>query len=53
MSNIRYDDVVHAVNVESAIYPGVPLCGDAMMPACAPERTDDAVNCWECKSITD
>jgi hypothetical protein len=46
--NIDYDGVVHAVGDD-----GLPLCGNAMMPAVGPDRTDDAVNCWECASILD
>lgn len=46
--NIRYDDTVHVYWGD-----GEPLCGDSMIPACAPERTSDPVNCWECKAILD
>lgn len=47
--NIRYDDTVHAL-VEGGFDT---LCGNAMVPVCMPEDTDDAVNCWECVSILD
>jgi hypothetical protein len=43
--NVRYDDVVHAAEGMT------PVCGNAMMPACAPEPTSDPVTCWECESI--
>lgn len=44
--NKRYDDAVHATGAE-----GFPLCGNALIPACEPELTDDDVTCWECESI--
>jgi hypothetical protein len=46
MPNVRYDDVVHSTDGES-----LPLCGDSMMPACAPEFTADAVTCIWCESL--
>lgn len=46
--NVRYDETVHATDDG-----GQPVCGSAMMPACAPEPTEDAVDCWECVALTD
>lgn len=51
--NVRFDDVVHAASdqLDAGGMPLVPLCGNAMMPACAPELTCDPVDCWECESL--
>jgi hypothetical protein len=53
--NIRYDDVVHARDamVPETDTPDMPLCGDSMIPVCAPEFTSDPVDCWGCKAILD
>jgi len=55
MLNIRYDDTVHARDamVPETDTPDAPLCGDSMIPACAPELTTDPVDCIWCKSILD
>lgn len=45
-TNVDYDGTVHAVGDE-----GLPLCGNAMVPACLPEKTSDPVSCWECESL--
>ena len=47
--NIRYDDTVHATDGTDQL--SLPLCGDGMIPAWAPEWTDDPINCIWCKSI--
>lgn len=44
--NLRYDATVHAQDED-----GWPICGDSMIPACAPEVTLDAVTCIWCDSI--
>ena len=45
--NLRLDETVHAVFEDETM----PACGRADIPACAPELTSDAVNCWECESL--
>jgi hypothetical protein len=47
MANLRYDDVVHELSDDNE-----PLCDQAMISACAPEVTNDPVNCIWCESIT-
>lgn len=44
--NIRYDETVHAMANDQT-----PLCGEATIPACAPEVTSDAVTCMWCESL--
>lgn len=45
--NLRYDDTVHAM------HNGEPTCGQAMIPACAPEETTDPITCMWCLSIVE
>jgi hypothetical protein len=43
--NLRYDEVVHAMEDR------LPLCGEAMIPACAPEVTSEPATCMWCLSL--